>query len=86
MSTEAKIKRPRIDDSVFVKEWVRVCNEGGTVEEVARQIGCSLPGAVSKWKKLVKDGVDLPELKRKNRKSRSDKEELNSYIKSNLKG
>lgn len=85
MSTETKIKRPRIDDNTFVKAWVSACNQGGTIEDVASEIGCSLAGAVSKWKRLVKEGVELPELKRKNKISNLDKEELNSYIKTNLK-
>lgn len=85
METEVKkISRPRIDDNTFVKAWVEAYNQNGTIDDVAKCIGCSLAGAVSKWKRLAKEGVELPELKRKNKISNSDKDELNSYIKTNL--
>lgn len=83
--SEKEIKRPRIETSRFVEVWVRVANEGGSQMDVASELGCSTGGAMSKWKRLRADGVDLPELPAGSRKAKVDVEEINAYINANLK-
>lgn len=85
METGEKVRRPRIDAKRFVEVWVRVANEGGTVSDVAQEMGCSVAGAGTKWKKLCEEGACLPELPTGKKKSKVDIDEINSYIKANLK-
>lgn len=85
METKEKIKRPRIDSDLFVKTWVEVFNSDGTHQDVADKVGCSLPGLLNKVKRLEKEGVHLPELRKADRRSGIDAEGLNDYIKRNAK-
>lgn len=78
--TEVKIKRPRIDDKVFVSAWMKVHKAGGTQSDVATELGCTPGGVNNKFKKLVKDGVSLPALGRM--KKKIDVEGLNGLIRS----
>jgi hypothetical protein len=57
-----KIQRPRIDEKDFVKAWMKMVKAGGNQKDVAEILGCTLGGVTSKYKKLTKDGVPLPEL------------------------
>jgi hypothetical protein len=81
---EAKeIKRPRINDEKFVKAWMTAAAEGGTQKDVAEELGCTQGGVASKFKKMAKDGVDLPPLKAGTGKGKkTDVEGLNALIKS----
>jgi CRP-like cAMP-binding protein len=83
--TKTRIKRPRIDNKAFVAAWIEVFNKGGTQQDVAEMVGCSLPGLLNKMKKLEKEGVVLPDLSKAKRKSGIDADGLNSFIQANLK-
>jgi predicted transcriptional regulator len=78
--SDTKISRPRIDDQAFVKAWMKVHASGGSQSEVARELGCTMGGVNGKFKRLEKDGVNLPALGRKG--SKVDVEGLNSLIRS----
>jgi len=78
--TTKEIKRPRIDDNVFVKAWMKVHAAGGTQSDVATELGCTPGGVTGKFKRLAKEGVNLPELGRM--KKRVDVEGLNGLIQS----
>jgi transposase len=82
---EKEIKRPRIDTSRFVEVWVATANAGGSQMDVASELGCSVGGAMNKWKKLCEEGADLPELPAGSRKAKVDVDEINAYINANLK-
>lgn len=78
--SEMKIKRPRIDDKVFVAAWMKVHASGGTQSDVAAELGCTPGGVTGKFKRLAKEGVNLPDLGRM--KKRVDVEGLNGLIQS----
>ena len=77
---EVKIRRPRIDDKAFVAAWMKVHAEGGTQSDVATELGCTPGGVNGKFKRLAKEGVNLPELGRM--KKRVDVAGLNGLIQS----
>ena len=80
---DSGIKRPRLDNKEFVEVWMRVAKSGGHQQDVADALGCSLAGALGKFKNLLKDGVELPELPRPPRKkSKVDVDGLNELIRS----
>lgn len=79
-----KITRTPIDETQFVKVWAYTHKEGGTLQDVADEIGCSYAGAKNKAEKLVEDGVKLPELKRGRGPKRRDVEALNAALKAEL--
>lgn len=83
METEKKVRRPRIDTDNFVKVWVAVANRGGSVSDVASEVGCSVAGAMTKRKKLCEEGAELPPLAGERKKP--DISSINDYIKANLK-
>jgi hypothetical protein len=85
MDTKEKIKRPRIDHKAFVAAWIETFNNGGTQQDVADKIGCTLGGLLSKAKRLEKEGVELPELQKGKRRTGIDAEDLNAFIQANLK-
>jgi hypothetical protein len=85
MDTEKKITRKRIDSDMFVKVWIEVANNNGTMYDVAEAIGCSLPGVGTKRKSLATTGIVLPDLRRGGKKSKVDVSGLNAYIQANLK-
>jgi transposase-like protein len=85
MEEKKEIKRPRIETDCFVAAWVKAANEGGTQADVAEALGCSVAGALSKWKRLRDDGAILPELPAGSRKAKVDIDEINAYINANLK-
>lgn len=62
MSETKEIKRPRINDEAFVKVWMKVHLEGGSQSDVAHELGCTPAGVNGKFKRFVKQGVDLPVL------------------------
>jgi hypothetical protein len=81
METKKEIKRPRIDKEDFIRAWTTVYNNGGNQIDVAEILGCTQAGVASKSKKLLEEGVKLPELKKK-RKDSTDVEALNKLIES----
>ena len=82
-STKEKITRTPIDEQQFVKVWARVHKEGGSLQDVADEVGCSYAGAKNKADKLVEEGVKLPELK-KYRGAKRDVDALNATLKAEL--
>ncbi len=84
MEEKKEIKRPRIETDCFVAAWVKAANEGGTQADVAEALGCSVAGALSKWKRLRDGGAILPELPAGSRKAKVDIDRINSYVKANL--
>lgn len=83
-STKEKITRTPIDESKFIKVWARVHLAGGSLQDVADEIGCSYAGAKNKAEKLVEDGVKLPELKRGRGPKQRDVKALNEALKAEL--
>lgn len=83
-STKEKIVRTPIDEEKFVKVWARVHNDGGGLQDVADEIGCSYAGAKNKAEKLVEEGVKLPELKRGRGPKQRDIKALNDALKTEL--
>jgi len=84
MDTEKKICRKPIDEKNFLKVWIDVYYQNGTVEDVATAVGCSYTGAKMKEQKLRKAYVLFPELKN-TRKSRSfDVASLNKLVQEKL--
>jgi hypothetical protein len=77
--TKKEIKRPRINKDDFIRAWMTVYNNGGNQIDVAEILGCTQAGVASKSKKLVEEGVKLPELKKK---GSTDVEGLNKLIES----
>lgn len=84
MSTKQKITRPPISESEFVKVWARVYREGGGVQDVANELGCSYAGANNKSKRLIKEGVKLPGLKKYRGRRVLDVDALNAELKNEL--
>lgn len=78
-----KITRTPIDEQKFVRIWARVHKDGGSLQEVADEVGCSYAGAKNKAERLVEEGVKLPELK-KYRRSKRDVGALNDILKNEL--
>lgn len=83
-SAKEKIVRTPIDETEFVKVWARVHREGGGLQHVADEIGCSYAGAKNKAEKLVEEGVKLPELKKGRGPKAIDVAALNAEIKAEL--
>lgn len=79
-----KIIRNPIDESEFIKVWARVFREGGGLQNVADDIGCSYAGAKNKAEKLVEGGVPLPELKKGRGKKVIDVAALKAELKAEL--
>lgn len=81
----AKRGRVRIDDVQFVDVWLKHYKAGGTLHDVAAELGCSYGGAAQKAKVLQEDdGVELPELTKKVRRRSVDAAALNDRIKKAL--
>ena len=83
MTTKKIIRKP-IDESEFIKVWARVYREGGRIQDVADEIGCSYAGARSKSIKLLERGVKLPVLKMGRGPKEIDVNALNSELKKEL--
>jgi hypothetical protein len=83
-TAKEKITRTPIDEAKFVKVWARVHLEGGSLQDVADEIGCSYAGAKNKADKMVEDGVKLPELKRGRGPKQRDVKALNEALKAEL--
>jgi hypothetical protein len=83
MSDTKVIKRPRINKEDFIKTWAKAYKEGGSQADVAKALGCTPAGVATKYKKLVSEGVNLPELKRK-RKDTTDVAGLNKLLEEEL--
>lgn len=64
MNAVKKITRKPIDEKDFVKAWVRVQKAGGSLKDVAEELGCSYAGAKNKADKLAESGIQLPALKK----------------------
>lgn len=79
METETKIRRPRIDNQTFVKVWMKVHAEGGNQSAVAEELGCTPAGVNGKYKRFIKDGVNLPPLTG-GRSRKVDVDALNALI------
>lgn len=79
-----KITRTPIDEAKFIKVWARVHNEGGSLQDVADEMGCSYAGAKNKADKLIEDGIKLPELKRGRGPKQRDVKALNDILKAEL--
>lgn len=84
MNTKQKITRTPIDESEFIKVWARVYREGGGLQDVADELGCSYAGAKNKAERLIEDGLKLPELKKGRRSKVYDIAALNAELKSEL--
>lgn len=82
--SKEKIVRTPIDEAEFVKVWARVHKDGGTLQDVADEIGCSYAGAKNKAEKLVEDGVKLPDLKHGRGPKKRDVDALNASLKAEL--
>jgi hypothetical protein len=85
MTDTKVIKRPRIDKALFCSTWAKVYKDGGTKGDVARILGCTPAGVATKYKKLVDEGVKLPELNKK-RKDSTDVAGLNKMIENLIHG
>ena len=80
------ITRKRIDNDAFVDAWLECYQNGGTQQDVAAAVGCSLGGVYVKAKSLAeKHGVDLPKLA-STRASKVDADSLNARIAKATKG
>lgn len=79
-----KIVRTPIDESEFIKIWARVFREGGGLQHVADDVGCSYAGAKNKAERLLEKGVKLPKLKKGRGEKIIDVEALNSELKAEL--
>jgi predicted transcriptional regulator len=79
MSDTKVIKRPRINKEDFIKTWARIYKEGGSQADVAKALGCTPAGVATKCKKLIEEGVNLPELK-KRREDKTDVAALNKLL------
>lgn len=83
-TAKEKITRTPIDEENFIKVWARVHREGGGLQEVAEEIGCSYAGAKNKAERLVEDGIKLPELKKGRGPKQRDVKALNEVLKAEL--
>lgn len=79
-----RVTRTPIDEAKFIKVWARVHNEGGSLQNVADEMGCTYAGAKNKAERLVEDGVKLPELKRGRGPKKRDVKALNESLKAEL--
>lgn len=84
MNTKQKISRTPIDENELIKVWARVYREGGGLQDVADELGCSYAGAKNKAERLIEDGLKLPELKKGRRAKVYDIAALNAELKSEL--
>ena len=84
MTAKEKITRTPIDEAKFIKVWARVHLAGGSLQDVAQDIGCSYAGAKNKAERLVEDGIKLPELKRGRGPNKRDVKALNEILKTEL--
>jgi hypothetical protein len=84
MNTKQKITRSPIDENELIKVWARVFREGGGLQDVADELGCSYAGAKNKSERLIEDGVKLPELKKGRRSKVYDVAALNAELKTEL--
>lgn len=83
-NTKQKITRAPIDESELIKVWARVYREGGGLQDVADELGCSYAGVKNKSERLVEDGLKLPELKKGRRSKVYDISALNAELKNEL--
>lgn len=83
-STKQNITRNPIDESEFIKVWARVHREGGGLQDVANELGCSYAGAKNKGERLVEEGVKLPALKKGRGRKILDVDALNAELKAEL--
>lgn len=83
-STKQKITRTPIDESELIKVWARVHREGGGLQDVANELGCSYAGAKNKAEKLIEGGVKLPALKKGRGPKIVDADALNAELKAEL--
>jgi len=79
-----KIERKPINESVFVKAYMKVHHIGGGLMDVSRELGCSYAGARVKAEKLSEAGVNLPELKIGRTAKNFDVAALNAAIQEEL--
>lgn len=79
-----KVSRPRIDEEKFVKVWARVHNAGGSLQDVADEVGCTAGGASTKAKALIEEGVPLPKLNRASNKKTRDVKALKDTLRAEL--
>lgn len=79
-----KITRTPIDEEKFIRVWARVHKDGGSLQDVADEMGCTYAGAKNKAERLVEDGVKLPELKRGRGPKKRDVKALNEALKTEL--
>lgn len=82
--TNKKIVRKPIDESEFIRVWARVFREGGRLQDVADELGCSYAGARLKSIKLLESGVKLPVLKIGRGPKVIDPSALNAELKAEL--
>lgn len=81
---DKQIVRSPIDEENFIKVWAQVHKEGGSLQKVADEIGCSYAGAKNKADKLIEDGVPLPELKKGRGPKKRDVDALKAALKAEL--
>jgi len=84
MNTKQKISRTPIDENELIKVWARVYREGGGLQDVADELGCSYAGVKNKAERLIEDGLKLPELKKGRRSKVYDIATLNAELKNEL--
>lgn len=85
-ASKTGITRKRIDTDAFVDAWLEAHANGGSQQDVADAVGCSLGGVYVKSKSLSdKHGVHLPKLASTGR-SKVDAEALNARIAKATKG
>lgn len=84
MNTKQKISRTPIDENELIKVWARVYREGGGLQDVADELGCSYAGVKNKAERLIEDGLKLPELKKGRRSKVYDIAALNAELKNEL--
>lgn len=83
-TAKENVSRPRIDEDKFVKVWAKVHNEGGCLQDVAEEIGCTPSGASTKAKILIEAGVPLPKLNRASRSKNRDVKALKDLLRSEM--
>ena len=83
-NTKQKIVRNPIDENELIKVWARIYREGGGIQDVADELGCSYAGVLNKSKVLINAGVPLPSLKKGRRAKVYDVVALKSELKAEL--
>lgn len=81
---DKQIVRTPIDEENFIKVWARVHKDGGSIQDVADEIGCSYAGARNKGETLIESGIPLPELKKGRGPKKRDVEALKASLKAEL--